>query len=165
MADITFQTDLTNGQEAEIEFAELTMTTRPDIYSNYQLNASSTLEGLKEYDIKFQRKEPTRNGAMYTYVEVKNDYKSSKTNNIAIEYECSGKPSGISTTKASYWVQKVYEDRFIVFTVKELRKYIQQNNVKEVTCNNGKSKMYLLPIEELIKNTNNKILFSRKKGI
>ena len=35
--------------------------------------------------------------------EVKADRMTHKTGNLFIEYECSGKPSGLSTTDAKYW--------------------------------------------------------------
>ena len=37
-------------------------------------------------------------------LECKYDRMSKKTGNIAIEYQCYGKPSGISSTKADFWV-------------------------------------------------------------
>ena len=37
-------------------------------------------------------------------LEVKRDSWVAKSGNIAIEYESRGKPSGIATTEADYWV-------------------------------------------------------------
>lgn len=39
-----------------------------------------------------------------TKYEVKSDRLTYKTGNLAIEYECSDKPSGVSTTKADYYM-------------------------------------------------------------
>jgi len=39
-----------------------------------------------------------------TKYEVKCDRLGYKTGNLAIEYECNNKPSGISTTEADYWI-------------------------------------------------------------
>ena len=36
-------------------------------------------------------------------IEVKRDSKAYKTGNVAVEYECSDKPSGIAVTKATWW--------------------------------------------------------------
>lgn len=47
----------------------------------------------KEYDFKTDK---------YVY-EVKSDRLTYKTGNLYVEYECSGKPSGIATTTADYW--------------------------------------------------------------
>jgi hypothetical protein len=33
-----------------------------------------------------------------------------QTDNIAIEYRCDGKPSGISTTEADFWVHELLRD-------------------------------------------------------
>ena len=38
------------------------------------------------------------------HIECKRDFKAHKTGNVYVEYECRGKPSGISTTEADYWV-------------------------------------------------------------
>lgn len=71
-----------------------------------KLIPESTIEKIegykKEYDLlcNFPQKEVVR-------FEVKDDEMSSETSNIAIEYECSNKGSGISTTKSDYWVHKV----------------------------------------------------------
>ena len=37
-------------------------------------------------------------------LEVKTDFKAHKTGNIAIEIECNGKPSGLATTEAEWWL-------------------------------------------------------------
>jgi hypothetical protein len=47
---------------------------------------------FKEYDFKNET----------TKYEVKADRKTCSTGNLFIEYECSGKPSGITATKADY---------------------------------------------------------------
>lgn len=53
---------------------------------------------FKDYDLKiFHTK--TR----YNLYEVKTDYQIHKTGNIAIEYKCNFKPSGITTSTARYW--------------------------------------------------------------
>lgn len=61
-------------------------------------------------------------------VEVKTDRMTHKTGNVFIEYESRGKPSGIATTDADYWVYKIDEVGFaIIFEVEilkaKLRKY------------------------------------------
>lgn len=37
-------------------------------------------------------------------IECKRDFKTHKTGNVYVEFECRGKPSGIATTEAEYWV-------------------------------------------------------------
>ena len=36
-------------------------------------------------------------------IEVKRDFKASRTGKVFVEFFCRGKPSGISTTEAEYW--------------------------------------------------------------
>ena len=57
-----------------------------------------------------------------------------RTGNIAIEYECYGKPSGINATESDYWFHNlcIGEDTFatIVFDTKSLRKIINNLDYK-----------------------------------
>ena len=77
-----------------------------------------------------------------------------KTNNIAIEVECYGKPSGIMATEADYWVHVLNKDGkdfcklfFDVETLKEITfKHI--DNTKMVGDNHA-SKCVLIPLKEL----------------
>ena len=50
-------------------------------------------------------------------IEVKVDRGSQKSDNIAIECEYKGKPSGIESTKALYWVHFYYNDGWLVVTM------------------------------------------------
>ena len=57
-------------------------------------------------------------------LEVKADFKSSETNNIAIEVKGNlDQPSGLSTTLALHWMQ-VTKDRYIIFSVPALRAFL-----------------------------------------
>lgn len=47
-------------------------------------------------------------------IEVKTDFISYKTGNVAVEIECRGLPSGISLTEAPYWAFILWEERSIV---------------------------------------------------
>lgn len=58
--------------------------------------------------------------------EVKTDRLSAKTGNIYIEYESRGKPSGIKTTQADYWVYKITEFKAIVIETEELKRVARQ---------------------------------------
>lgn len=58
--------------------------------------------------------------------EVKTDRLSAKTGNIYIEYESRGKPSGIATTQADYWVYKVAEQKAIVIKTEDLKTLVKQ---------------------------------------
>ena len=68
-------------------------------------------------------------------IEVKSDRKTQETGNVYIEYESRGKPSGIRTTQAQYWVYKISEHQAIVISTDELKRKLNKL-VKE-----GKAKM------------------------
>ena len=59
-----------------------------------------------------------------------------KTGNIALEYECNGKPSGINATESDYWIQILAKGNknhcMLVFEVKELKKIIPYAHVWHV---------------------------------
>jgi hypothetical protein len=56
--------------------------------------------------------------------EVKTDRQTEETGNIYIEYQSRGKPSGIKTTQADFWVYKVGPGKAIVIETIELKKRI-----------------------------------------
>ncbi len=63
-------------------------------------------------------------------IEIKFDERSKQTGNIIIETESNDKPSGISTTKAKYWV--IYDGRhYNWFLTKNLQKCVKENLLKE----------------------------------
>ena len=95
-------------------------------------------------------------------IEAKRDFIVSNTGNVAIEYECRGKPSGIAKTKAAWWAILLngnkYNGEVIVLIrterLKEIaRKY--RDTERDVSGgDDGKAKMILLPVEELMSSCN-----------
>lgn len=89
-------------------------------------------------------------------IEVKRDSWICKSGNIAIEYESRGKPSGISTTEAEYWiiifsgdcqdkVMYIFETKWL----KELsREYFMKGSMKAMGDNNT-SMAVLIPVSEI----------------
>ena len=62
-------------------------------------------------------------------VEVKSDQKSQHTGNIVIEIEFNGKPSALSTTKATYWV--IYDGMELRwFLPSEIKRCIMENDLQ-----------------------------------
>ena len=59
-------------------------------------------------------------------IEVKTDRMTESTGNVYIEYESRGKPSGIKTTQADYWVYKVGKGKAIVIETLELKKLLRE---------------------------------------
>ena len=89
-------------------------------------------------------------------LEVKRDSWTGRTGNLAIEYESRGKPSGISTTEAEYWVfvlSKEYEDKVIIIIetdrLKDVaRKYYMNGKIKKMGDSNT-SIAVLIPLVEI----------------
>jgi hypothetical protein len=102
---------------------------------------------FKDYDLLI-----TQNDNKKLKVEVKADFMACKTGNLAVEWECSGKPSGISTSKADLWVfftiDGIKEDCYIIPTneLSKLTRYCHS-----VSGGDGKrARMSLLPINLII---------------
>ena len=78
-----------------------------------------------------------------------------RTGNIAIEYECYGKPSGINATEADYWFHNlcVGEDVYatLVFKTEKLKKilYSLERNVSVNGGDHNASRMYLISLQKL----------------
>ena len=104
-------------------------------------------------------------------IEVKKDYQAWRTGNIAVEYECNNRPSGISTTKAKY-VAYILVDQgqtenimFFIKTNLLIQMCSQFLGVQGRDIRGGDnyaSKLILLPIEELV---NKNILFNNQLSI
>lgn len=78
-----------------------------------------------------------------------------KTGNIAIEYESRGKPSGITTTMAGYWLHNLANGDNICFSillsVPTLRRYIEQHKPRSVKGGDDMtSKLYLIKLTDLV---------------
>ena len=78
-----------------------------------------------------------------------------KTGNIAIEYECYGKPSGINATESDYWFHNlcIGDETFatIVFDTASLKRIINNLDYKKSVSggDNNASRMYLLNLQKL----------------
>lgn len=125
-----FQKDLKQGKKYE------------KIALNYlEYDTVEHIEGnFKEYDFII-----TIQDEKYK-IEVKSDRQASSTGNLAIEYECNNKLSGISTSLADFWIY------FIVYPDRDECYKIPTNELKEIIKNcksviggdNNLSKMYLI---------------------
>ena len=78
-----------------------------------------------------------------------------RTANIAIEYQCYGKPSGINATEADYWFHNlcVGEDVYatLVFKTENLKKIIDslERKVSVSGGDHNASRMYLVSLQKL----------------
>jgi hypothetical protein len=113
-------------------------------YIKYDSYETSEDKGLfLDWDIKtlYNNKEET--------YEVKSDEISSRTGNICVEYASSGKPSGITSTKADYWVNfSLFPTRYElhIIPIDILREMIKNKQYVR-SCKGGtgmRSEMYLI---------------------
>ena len=128
-----FEKDLAQGKKYEVE------SLNHLDYDTYEMK-----EGyFKEYDLTiFKDGTPTK-------IEVKSDRQASSTGNMAIEYECKNKPSGLSATKADYWIYFVVhkdKDECYKIPTDELRELVKDCR-KVRGGDNYMSRMYLLKMD------------------
>lgn len=98
-----FEEDLAIAQKTEAEVAQLIMKLNQNITKvKYCKNG--------DYDLLLIYK----NGHTKT-VEIKEDFYCQRSGNVALEYECRGKLSGISTTKANIIMYKVHMNNIVCF--------------------------------------------------
>jgi len=133
-----FNKDLQDGHRAELEAIEKLQTHFPEISNFQQCNT-------KDYDIK-----GLVDGQSITF-EVKNDLMAHQTGNIAIEYECRGKDSGLKTSTANFWIYK-FDNTFFLFETEILRERLFAENkyFRKVTGGDKGSftKMFLVKVIE-----------------
>lgn len=112
-----FQKQLANGNIYEVRSL---MYMEHDTYEQKQGK-------FKPYDLII-----TKSGKE-TKIEVKSDRQAGRTGNMAIEFECNGKPSGITSTEADYYIY------FIIYMDE-----IQEDGLPREEC-------YKIPIKKLNK--------------
>ena len=78
-----------------------------------------------------------------------------KVHDIALEYECNGKPSGINATESDYWIHILAKGNknhcMLVFEVKELKKIVKKykEQYTRMVGDRNASKCVILPIRKL----------------
>jgi len=123
-------------------------------------NLEPKTEDRKKFDIDLEygkvREKQVADMLQDKKIEVKSERDVwQKTGNIAIEYECYGKPSGINATESDYWFHNlcIGDETFatIVFDTKSLKKIIHNLDYKRSVSggHNNASRMYLLNLQKL----------------
>lgn len=144
MPHYEFDRDLEVATETEKQISSLLLT-------HYGIQTLGTCQN-KDYDLRVRNK----NGEVFD-VEIKEDFTCEKTGNVGLEFECRGKPSGIQTTKATYYIYKIHIEKGIVYRlihVDNLRFMIAKKLYKRVACGGDKgsnSMNYLFPISEFFR--------------
>ena len=100
---------------------------------------------FKYYDLKIIK------GDKKTFYEIKADRLIQKTGNIAIEFSCNNKPSGISVSTADYWgIFEITENghKLYIIPINEIKLIINTKTIKICKVgDNFNSKMYLIKKE------------------
>ena len=123
-------------------------------------NLEPKTEDRKKFDIDLEygnvREKQVADMLQDKKIEVKSERDLwARTGNIAIEYQCYGKPSGIKATEADYWFHNlcIGDDTFatLVFNVDALKRIIDNLDFKKSVSggDNNASRMYLLNIQKL----------------
>jgi hypothetical protein len=92
-----------------------------------------------------------------------------RTGNIAIEYECNGKASGIQTTESDYWFHNlcIGDDTYatLVFKTDNLRDILNTTKGKKQVYggDNNASKMFLVSLQSLFSRGNIQAYTERNK--
>ena len=131
---MTFKEDLVFGEKYQTIFLNMIEWERSEIAKGC----------FKAWDIKIWN-DKTKEDDFITF-EVKADRKASRTGNLAIEFECNGKDSGITSTESDYWVHFVVGSPFYYFIpIDILRRKIENKEYTRIV-NGGdcyRSRMYL----------------------
>jgi hypothetical protein len=98
MGNYDFKRDLVVAKKSEKNVANILIKTYKDV-------DDITFSDNGDYDIL-----AVIDGERFT-IEVKEDFMCSFTGNVALEFECRGKPSGINTSKADYYIYIIHSKR------------------------------------------------------
>ena len=124
------------------------------------MNLTPSKKDRKKFDIDLAygkvREDLVKEMLQDKKIEVKSERDVWKrTGNIAIEYQCYGKPSGINATEADYWFHNlcVGEDVYatLVFKTENLKKIIDslERKVSFSGGDHNASRMYLVSLQKL----------------
>jgi hypothetical protein len=85
-------------------------------------------------------------------IEVKTDYSSHQTGNIVVEVESRGRPSGLSTTEAKFWMFVLYHEKAIITVPTWKLKRLISGRETVMGGDNKTSRLVLIPKNELVNN-------------
>lgn len=136
MVHYNFGKDLAMGEQAQREAVEKIKIE----FSGIEIDDRHSTE--KEFDFK-----GTHNGIELTF-EVKWDIMAEQTGNVAVEYESRGKASGISVTKAKYWIYKIKSKFYLIDTNRVKKGITDKEYFRAVVGGDAGSntKMYLIKV-------------------
>lgn len=144
-----FINDLKFGQKYELKLLDLLPHDSFSHVVGISKKKDISLDGFnKNYDLTI-----TKDDKLTKY-EVKSDRRAFKTLNLAIEFECRNKPSGISCSEADIYAYFIIKpnDLFDLYLipVEDLKKMINEKKYKRIVSggDNYSSKMYLMNLND-----------------
>lgn len=121
------------------------------LFNKAGLDCKKSDRELLEYDIEFKI------GTKKRTAEIKFDMMAAKTGNLAIEFWNSkkDKASGVSATKADYWIICLLDDVHITIWItptKKLKEYLINNEPKRTVSRAGdnNSELYLYDADDML---------------
>ncbi len=92
-------------------------------------------------------------------IELKSEsYLWEQTGNICIEFRCDGKPSGIATTEADYWVHELKRDgqtlAYLMFPIERLKQLARDKHREGSRRRGGDGRRFdvvLIPLRDILK--------------
>lgn len=149
-----FKQDLENSEAGVQEIANL-------LVEHY------TKAGHKVVGIKFDKTKAKDLGIRLSDgrcddYEIKEDYLHHSTGNLAVEFSCNSKLSGITATKANYWVFIIHENKNLngvfgcgriaaVTTVSKLKALLESKSYRKMSGGDGgRAQMYLVPADDFL---------------
>ncbi len=134
--EMTFRADLELGEEYQRRFLYL-----------IEWEESKMAKGkFKEWDIWIKDKD-----GQEILFEVKCDRKARSTGNLAIEFECNNQESGVTSTKADYWIHFVHgEPVYYMIPIDVLKQKIADKKYERIARGGDgfRAKMYLMKMFE-----------------
>ena len=123
-------------------------------------NLEPSIKNRKKFDIDLEygkvREQLVADMLQNKKIEVKSERDVwQKTGNIAIEYECYGKPSGINATESDYWFHNlcVGDNEFctLVFKTDVLKTIVDELDSFKTVCggDHNASRMFLVNLQKL----------------
>lgn len=152
----TFFKDLHDAQAVELDLIRI-LEARGNTLLEHTINNGCDTR----YDIKIESK-----SKKVLTIEVKDDKMSEMTGNLAIEFQCNNKPSGIAVSQADYYAIrttiKTNESKeciFILIRTPLLKQFILNNKCRVVSgADWNKNKMYLVERAKLLSQIQTTIL-------
>jgi len=87
-------------------------------------------------------------------IEVKRDFKASRTGKVFVEFFCRGKPSGISTTEAEFWAFILDGKTVILLPTEKVKSLVEEAKQSGKVVSGGDSNVSqgaLIKLERLLK--------------